>query len=331
MLGSALSALSDRLDAKFLTAYWLPAFVAGLLGTLVLATAVGRDTVLDWVADLDSVEQTLATLLIVLSVTMAAFVLRALSRPITACFAGIAIPGFLAGPMRRSQLRQRSGHGHKLVAPAAVKARTSEAYPSAAEVRVWVDQQHPDDPDDTQATRIGNILATATEHPRISYLMDGLLWWPRLAQVVPAAYEDALGSAQAGMMSLLNLAIVFAVAAVGGGLVLGPGAGNWRAALLCAVGGLLVARLCYQAAVSQAQEVGSLLRVGFDLYRHEVLRQMDVEVPDDPEEERVLWERLTREVMGTAFAAKAPRRGPKPADPAPPDPAPDEAPHPAPE
>jgi hypothetical protein len=38
--------------------------------------------------------------------------------------------------------------------------------------------------------------------------------------------------------------------------------------------------------------------VGFDLYRHEILRQMDLEVPQDFETERALWHRLTAQLLG---------------------------------
>ena len=135
-------------------------------------------------------------------------------------------------------------------------------------------------------TRFGNILAAAAEHPRLAYLMDGLVWWPRLAQVAPAAFSDALGSAQAATMALLNPGIVFGLWGVGAAAVLGPAGGDWRAAAGCLAAGLVLGHLCYRAALGQAQEVGTLLRVGFDLYRHDILRQMDLAVPAAPDDER---------------------------------------------
>ena len=74
--------------------------------------------------------------------------------------------------------------------------------------------------------------------------------------------------------------------------------GHWTAAIVVLFGGALLSRLCYRAAVSQAAEVASLLRVGFDLYRHDILRQMDLEIPVDIVAERALWLQLTAEMLG---------------------------------
>ena len=104
MLVSALSTLGDRLDSKFLTAYRLPAFVAVLGAFGSLAVLVGAKQLDVWVSDLDSVEQTLAVVLIVLAITMIAFVLRALSRPIVKMFAGVALPRAVAEWSTRGQL-----------------------------------------------------------------------------------------------------------------------------------------------------------------------------------------------------------------------------------
>ena len=84
MLSSVISALSGQVDSKFLIAYWLPAFVAVLGGIGILGARVGPQQLDEWVNDLDSVEQSLGTLIVLVLITMLAFVLRALTRPITA-------------------------------------------------------------------------------------------------------------------------------------------------------------------------------------------------------------------------------------------------------
>jgi hypothetical protein len=127
--------------------------------------------------------------------------------------------------------------------------------------------------------------------------MEGLLWWPRLSPVVPVDFQDMLGGAQAPMMALLNLSVVFAALAPLAAIVLGVGGRQWAVALGAAAGGLILARLCYRAAVSQAADVGNLLRVAFDLYRFSILDQLDKNHPGDPEEERALWHELTLEIL----------------------------------
>lgn len=321
MLGSALSALSDRLDSKFLTAYWLPSFVAVLGGFVILAVLIGPGRMAALVADMDSVEQGLVAALVLIAITMTAFLFRALSRPIVSAFAGVAFPRAVAAWSVRRQLEARA------------RARADgDADPSASDdaaserVRAWLHQSFPVEDADTRPTRLGNVLATAVEHPKLAYTMEGLLWWPRLAQLVPDAFHDALGGAQAPMMALLNLCIVFAILAVGLAASLGFAAGAWTAAILCLAVGALIAWLCYRAAVSQASELGSLLRVGFDLYRHEILRQLDIEVPADSAEERALWRRLTAEVLGAPGVAADRQATPVAAAPSPSETAPQPAP-----
>jgi len=108
------------------------------------------------------------------------------------------------------------------------------------------------------------------------------------------------------MMGLLNLSVVFSALAVGGTFTLVLAGGHWTAAIVTLLICFLLARLCYRAAVSQASELASLLSVGFDLYRHELLRQMDLDVPTDLAVERDLWRQLTIQLLGITQPDSAP-------------------------
>ena len=63
-------------------------------------------------------------------------------------------------------------------------------------------------------------------------------------------------------------------------------------------GTLALSWLCYRAAASQATEIATKFRVAFDLYRYGILEQLGREHPVDLAAEQVLWQRLTREVLG---------------------------------
>jgi len=121
VLASAMTGLSSRLDSKFLTAYWLPAFVAALGGFGILTVVVGAEQMQNWIYDLDSVEQTLAVLLLVLLISMLAFVLRAISHSLIEIFAGDALPRVVADWSTRGQFklkrRRADRDGIKLNAP----------------------------------------------------------------------------------------------------------------------------------------------------------------------------------------------------------------------
>jgi hypothetical protein len=309
VLASALSALSDRLDAKFFTAYWLPAFVAffGSFGVFMIIT--GPADVEARIYELNSVEQALAVLLVILLVSMFAFVLRAVSRPLIAVFAGDALPRAVAAWSTQGHLRVK----HELIARDGVEGKLLGKTASPQQTAQWLQREFPLDDAETRPTRLGNVLATAAEHPRLAYAMEGLVWWPRLSPVVPVEFQDQLGGAQAPMMALLNLSLVFAALALVGAPLLILADGHGVAAIVILLVGLILSRLCYRAAVNQARELASLLGVAFDLYRHEILRQMDLDVPTDLATERTLWRQLTLQLLGVPDDTPSPKAASEPA------------------
>ncbi len=295
MLTNVLSAIGSRLDSKFMAAYWLPAFVGFLGFFALLVRLVGTEQIDDWRQTIDSVEKTLVVLFIVLSITMAAFLLRALTRPIAEIFAGLALPGIVArwstdGQHRARRISEQNAH------------RGPGTRTSLRRSSLLTEQAFPSSDTDMQPTRFGNVLATIAEHPRLAYAMEAFLWWPRLSPVLPDYFLSTLSAAQSPMMAMLNLCIVFGLRAVIGAIVVALLGELWPAAIVVLVGGLGLSWLCYRAALRQAQEYGNLVRVGFDLYRHEILRQMDLEVPTNLDEERALWRQLTSELYGIDLA-----------------------------
>jgi hypothetical protein len=299
VFASAIGALSDKLDSKFLTAYWLPAFVAVLANVILFGVLIGWSRLDDWASGLGSVAQTLAALILLLAITMLAFVFRALSHIILAFFAGEALPRRLAEWSARGQMRARNA-ALRLLGSAPDR---SDGLPSVQQVAQAIKQRFPHDAAALQPTLFGNVLATASEYPRLAYAMDGLLWWPRLSPLVAPEAQDALSAAQSPMMALLNLSIVFVAFAIEAAIVWGLIGGMWAAAVVAVIVALLAGRLCYLAAAGQAGEVGSQIRVAFDLYRHEILRQLDLEVPTDLAAERALWQSLTHQMLGQPTSA----------------------------
>lgn len=305
MLRSGLSALSDRVDSKFLTAYWLPAFVAVFGGLGILAAVVGPERLGAWIGDLGSVEQGIAAVIVLLQITMLGFVLRAFTQPIVAFFAGSAMPRIVAEWSMRGQRRTKLAAARVLGVDLARTDGASLEWNAAKRLR----ELFPEADEDLQPTLFGNVLARSAEHPRIAYLMDSALWWPRLSPLLPSSFQEMLGGTQAPLMALLNLSVVFAALGLGGFAVVGVVGGRWPIAIVFLIGGAVAARLCYRAAVSQAVAFSILLEVAFDLFRHEILRQMDVSVPDDLPDERELWRQMTRRLLDPPAPAAEPGEG----------------------
>jgi hypothetical protein len=293
-----LSTLSERLDSSFLTASWLPAFFAVLGNIALFIMVVGPDAVVAWLYNLDSFEETIVAVIILVVITMVGLLLRALSFVTVGFFVGELLPRSVAAWSTRSQQRARS-HAQNLPGD----ANNSSAHPLREQVRQLVIQRYPQDETALRPTRLGNTLAAGAEYPWNIYAMDGLLWWPHLTPVLPSYVSDPLEGAQSRLLGLLNLSLVFAVIACEAVVVLGLVGQQWTAALGVAVGGGVLAWLGYMAAVSQALEVTSQIRVAFNLYRQEILKQMGLAIPDTVVEERALWQSVTQELLGQPTAA----------------------------
>ena len=273
MLFSALGSIGDRLDAKFITAYFFPAFVAVLGSIWILVTAVGGERVVERVEELDSVEQGIAVAVILLVTLMLAHLLSALARPIATFYAGRAFPG----PVREWSIRgQRK---------ARVRNRTSSIQAGRE------DRLYPRDPADTQPTAFGNVLAATVDYPHLVYAMEAFHWWPRLMPLLPPEFQSLLRSMETPMRGMLNLSLVFSYLAILGVVVLGLS--HELPALLFLVVGLVLSQLCYRAAVTQATDLARNIWVAFDLYRFSILEQLREEEPADLDAERALWQRLS--------------------------------------
>ncbi len=151
---------------------------------------------------------------------------------------------------------------------------------------------YPRDPLLLKPTKLGNVLAAAEEYSMQLYKLDAVIWWPRLAPLLPDAFRAQVDVALIPMLAVLNLSLVFTlIAFIGGGsaILLGP---NWLLFIISIIGCCFLARASYRAAVSQAVDYGNWIRVAFDLHRHEILKQMHIPVPDNLIEETLLWTSL---------------------------------------
>ncbi len=274
MLFSAIGSLGDRLDSRFITAYFVPAFVAVLGSIWILVAAVGGERLAERIAELDSVEQGIGVALILLLTLMLAHLLSALARPIATVYAGRVFPG----PVRDWSIRgQLSGRRRNRASP----------IQGAREDRLF-----PRDPADTQPTAFGNVLAATADYPRLIYAMDAFHWLPRLLPLLPSDFQALLRSQETPMRGMLNLSLVFAYLAFLAVVMLGLLGSQELTALAALVAGLVLSHLCYRAAVTQATDLARTIWVAFDLYRFSILEQLREEAPGDLESERALWARL---------------------------------------
>jgi hypothetical protein len=149
-----------------------------------------------------------------------------------------------------------------------------------------------------------NTLAVAEEYPFERYGMDASVFWPRVSAEIEPEKLDSLTATYGAMRGLLNLsllAMLFALECFLAGLAIWQA---WAAPipqvllrpqwlLLASVLSVLIGLAAYRGAVSAARAVGNAMRTAFDYYRGSVLRRFNLKMPDDLDEERVLWLKLS--------------------------------------
>lgn len=272
-----LDKLAGFFDRRFLIAYWAPVAIAlaGLAG--VAALDRGIRPMLTVLGKMSAMEQAVIAGTGLVTLTVVAYLLQALTSPMVRLYEGYSLPGWLARGLRRSEeLRLR----------ALEEAEGGGGKSSARYFSFPLDESH------LRSTRLGNALTAAEDYPRHLYQIDSVLWWPRLVTQLSDGVRQQVDAAVVPMIALLNLASAFTTLAVGGGLYLLAENGRAGLFLIPLWGGVFLAWLCYRAAVSQAVSYGNVIRVAFDFHRHDVLEKMQIPRPDGLLAERVLWKAL---------------------------------------
>jgi hypothetical protein len=148
-------------------------------------------------------------------------------------------------------------------------------------------------------TRLGNAFAVMEEYPYLRYGMDGMTFWPRLVGLISGDYKDLVGDEKTTLDFLLNLSLLSVVFGLEALLV---SYNNPIAFVLLAAASWLAAYLAYRSAVDTALTLGELIKSCFDLFRHDLLKQLGFDKPASLEEEQRLWAGLTNYILvGEAF------------------------------
>ena len=165
-------------------------------------------------------------------------------------------------------------------------------------------------------TRFGNILLTSELYPEEKYAMNSIALWTRLIHVMPKHFKDLMEEKNNQLIFLLNSSLLsylisfisFAVAILGLPCQIFVGAyicasvssaspfylrGFLQVApseyLLVGILFAFIGYFVYWLSLPTAEAFGLLVRSGFDLYRFDLLHQMNYKLPKNSEEEKNLW------------------------------------------
>jgi hypothetical protein len=133
--------------------------------------------------------------------------------------------------------------------------------------------------------------------------MDAGVFWPRLSAEIEPEKLESMTASFGAMNGLLNLSLLSHLFAIES-LIIGIGkAMGWikpevapllqlRWLVVAVPIGVFVGLAAYRSALGTARSVGNAMRTAFDYYRSNVLRRFNLKLPDNIEEERVLWLKL---------------------------------------
>ncbi len=318
MLGSFLDKLGGFFDRRFILAYVIPSLILLLVLIGILQTLFGPQQTLNWWAHLDGQEKILLVVSVLLVVILTASTFEMITAPVVRLYEGywkegklkrLAIAYYQEKKNKHARITRRKELNTEYEALIAEReASVDEKRKASIDKRILqIDDQkrleeksakdacyytYPLDDDLLKPTRLGNILAAAEEYSYQVYRLDAVIWWPRLSALLPEAFRTQVDVALTPMLAVLNLSMIFSFSTlIEGGLLLYQH--QWLLCVLIFLIGLVLAWLCYLSSINQAAVYGRFVRVAFDLYRHDVLKQMHIPVPDNPVEERLLWDSLT--------------------------------------
>ena len=170
-------------------------------------------------------------------------------------------------------------------------------------------------------TRFGNIMLTAEVYPKEKYEMNSIALWTRLIHVLPIQFKEILEEKSEHIIFLLNSSLMsyvigFVAFLIG---ILGVPCELIKGAIICEsifegqskffASGLLrlssinylifglfflvAGYIIYRLALPAAEAFGLLIRSAFDLYRFDLLRQMNYPIPGTLEYEKDIWRKLS--------------------------------------
>jgi hypothetical protein len=311
MLGTFLDKITGFFDQRFMLSYVMPTFV--FLGLFIgfIQVWFGLLTTLHSWMSLAILEQILIGVIVLLAVIVVAYMLQMLTAPIVRFYEGywpewklteLAIAHQRKNWMRNARNDRRkdlTNQLEKLIESQETSIDNDQIDSIQEQIAKEVKHataacyyRYPRNPERLKPTKLGNILIAVEEYPHQIYQLDATIWWPRLAVLLPQDFRVQVDMSLSPMLAAINLSSLFTLLAFIS-LISILFNHQWLLYGLIFIIGLLLARVLYYAVISQATVYGKLVRVAFDLYRHEILKQMHIPLPDNLYEERTVWNLLT--------------------------------------
>jgi len=146
-------------------------------------------------------------------------------------------------------------------------------------------------------TRLGNILRSAEDCIAARHNLDPIPLWPNLVQVLPASAYQQIENAFNQMSLLVNfslLAFCFFIACDVSAITTYANQAIWQEKyIIAAIISFGLFYVFYVASLPIAKYYSKMYCSAFHLYRFEVLKQMQLALPNDSDDEEIIWKKVS--------------------------------------
>jgi len=169
-------------------------------------------------------------------------------------------------------------------------------------------------------TAFGNMLRAAEAYSADRYGIDAVRLWPRLIHVIPDSYYEKVEQSNNGLAFLINCSILSLLFGFLCMLASGYQYLVWQLALqdktevlyfvrinypsrvycerIYIYGVIFVVMLVfsfvfYKGSFPIVMQYGNMIRSSFDLFRFQLLKQLNLDLPKDLDQERDLWSKIS--------------------------------------
>lgn len=148
--------------------------------------------------------------------------------------------------------------------------------------------------EDILPTRLGNTISSAELYPLYRYNIDAALVWPRLYPLLPEPFVGMIASKKSSLDSYIVISFLGLLFVLLGGVYLFFIKPTWWLFPIAFFGGIVIWWIMYKCAIQAAIGYGNLIRVAFDLYRGDLLKELGLGKPTtlDLDKEWPLWHKI---------------------------------------
>jgi len=170
------------------------------------------------------------------------------------------------------------------------------------------------------STGFGNILRAAEAYTADRYGIDAVRLWPRLIHVIPDSYYEKVEQSNNGLAFLINCSVLSLLFGFLCGLASGYQYLVWQLALqhktevlyfipinrlpyiyhqriyiysAIFVVTLICSFVFYKSSFPLVMQYGNMIRSSFDLFRFQLLKQLNLKLPEDLSQEYDLWSKVS--------------------------------------